>query len=526
MEERYDALVIGAGVAGLRAALAFADAGAHILVVTKDPPDRSSSGQAQGGIAVVLSGEEEEIILHADDTLRAGAGISDLSAVAALVRDGREEVLQLIEWGARFDRVGDRYHLTREAAHSLPRILHAGGDATGREIVRALVLRVRDRREVVRMAGALATDLLVEEGRIHGARVLDGQGRVRCIRSGAVVLATGGLGCCWKRTSNPEEATGDGLALGLRAGCWVGDAEFVQFHPTALSLPGAPSWLLSEALRGEGAVVRDAQGNRFLTEDDPRGELAPRDIVARGIARRIQQQGGKPVFLDLTGFPDGFIEKRFPGIVAACRRFGVDPLKEPIPVAPAAHYAMGGVVTDLHGRTTIRGLAAAGEVACTGVHGANRLASNSLLEGLVFGARAARNLLDEGAVGGPVERVEPPPWAVSTDPDPEEQLRRLRELADRELGIVRCGDRLAKAVAALECEMEKLGPPPSGLPTRPAVEAASAVLVLRAVARAALWREESRGSHFRSDFPGPRDDRFLVHSRQQIQGEINSAPPT
>ena len=336
MDERCDAVIVGAGVAGLRAALCLADAGARIVVVTKDPPEESSSGQAQGGIAVALSGEEEDIVLHEDDTVRAGAGLCDEQAVSALVRDGRDEVLQLIDWGARFDRDGQRYHLTREAAHSLPRILHAGGDATGREIVRALVSQVRGRREVVRMRGALATDVLIADGRCAGIRAIGTDGRPRHIRATAVVLATGGIGRCWRRTSNPPDATGDGLALALRAGCVLADMEFVQFHPTALAIPGAPSWLLSEACRGEGGVVRDREGRRFLADDDPRGELAPRDIVARGIARRIARQGGEPVVLDLTALDATFVEHRFPGIVAACRRWGIDPVAQPIPVAPIA----------------------------------------------------------------------------------------------------------------------------------------------------------------------------------------------
>ena len=525
MEERCDAVVIGAGVAGLRAALLLADAGARVVVVSKDPSDESSSGHAQGGIAVVLTGEEEEIVLHNEDTLRAGAGLCDAPAVDALVRDGREEVLRLIEWGARFDRDGERYHLTREAAHSHPRILHAHGDATGAEIVRALVEQVKKRTGALKRVSGLVTGLLVGDGAVGGVRVLRRDGSSVAIRSAAVLLATGGLGCCWRRTSNPPDATGDGVALAWAAGCVLRDMEFVQFHPTALALPGAPSWLMTEALRGEGGVVRDRDGRRFLLDDDPRGELAPRDVVARGIARRIIAQGGEPVRLDLTGLDPAFVERRFPGIVAACRGWGIDPVTTPLPVAPAAHYAMGGVETDLHGRTNVRGLAAAGEVASTGVHGANRLASNSLLEGLVFGARAARGLFDDGFVGREAPPAEAPAPRFSREADPAAHRARLRDLAEDRLGILRDGAGLRSAVEELEAEASRLGAPGGAPATRAAFEAATEVDVLRAVARGALWREESRGGHFRNDFPQADDARFHVHSLQVAgKDEVESSP--
>ncbi len=524
-EERCDAVVVGAGVAGLRAAIAFAEAGARVLVVTKDPPDQSTSWEAQGGIAVALSGDEEDIVLHGDDTLRAGAGLCDEPAVRTLVQGGPDEVLQLIRWGARFDREGNRYHLTREAAHSAARILHAGGDATGREIVRTLVDRVRGCENVIRLRGAMVTDLLVDAaGRCAGIRVVGPDGAVGLIRSAAVLLATGGAGRCWERTSNPPDATGDGVALAALAGCTLGDMEFVQFHPTALALPGAPAWLLTEALRGEGAVVRDGDGRRFLLDADPRGELAPRDVVARGIARRIAEQGGAPAYLDISPMGAAFAEKRFPGILAGCRRFGLDPLTQPIPVAPAAHYMMGGVVTDLWGRTSIPGLAAAGEVASTGVHGANRLASNSLLEGLVFGARAAQGLLDDGCVAEPAGDAAPPPWLVSRWEDPEAHRRTLQRIAESELGILRDGTRLARAGTELERHWEALAP--RGAPariTREAIEARSLVTVLRAVARAAAWRAESRGAHFREDYPARDDAAFRRHSRQALTGPVTAA---
>ncbi len=522
MEHEFDAVVVGAGVAGLRAAIELTVGGARVAVVTKDPPDESSTSYAQGGIAVVLSGDDDDIVLHEEDTLRAGAGLCDAPAVAALVREGPEEVLRLIEWGARFDREGDRYHLTREAAHSEPRILHAGGDATGREIARALVAEVRRRSGAHRLAG-MVTDLLVGPNGCAGVRVRTRDAEEIVLRSAAVVLATGGTGCCWARTSNPPEATGDGLALALRAGCELGDMEFVQFHPTAFALPGAPSFLLTEALRGEGAHVVDEHGRRFLFDDDPRGELAPRDVVARGIARAIARQDGRPVRLDLSPLDPGFVERRFPGIVAACGRFGVDPRQEPIPVAPAAHYTMGGVATDVDGRTCLPGLVAAGEVAAVGIHGANRLASNSLLDGLVFGARAARGLRADGRVGGDPGTAEPLTTCVAPAATAAELVADLRRLADDALGIVRDGARLRAALGRLEEERARLVPP-DGATTRAGFEAASTVLVLRAVARAALWREESRGAHFREDFPARDDARWLCHSRQALDGPVTSVP--
>ena len=519
MEARFDVLVIGAGVAGLRAALAAAEVGARVGVATKDRPEDSSSGQAKGGIAVVLSGEEHDLVLHEEDTLGAGAGVCDETAVRVLVRDGGEEVRRLIQWGARFDREDNRYHLTREAAHSTARILHAGGDATGREIIRTLIERVRREEKIERLAGAMATSILLDGGRAVGARLRLADGQPFDVLAPAVLLATGGMGCCWAVTSNPPEATGDGLALALRAGCLAGDLEFVQFHPTSLALPGAPAFLLTEALRGEGGVIRNEEGERFLGRIDPRGELAPRDVVARGIAREILRQKGRPVLLDLAGLDSAFVERRFPGVLAACRRYGLDPLRTPIPVRPAAHYAMGGVVTDLWGRTTIPGLYAAGEVATTGVHGANRLASNSLLEGLVFGARAAKAMLGDAECRLPAA----PPAAPPSPRLYPGRRAQVQELAERFLGIVRSRPGLERVLAELDSIVQNDRHAEEGDP-RPSREVANMVLVLASLARCALWREESRGAHRREDFPVADDRRFRVHSRVDLAGRVTPAP--
>jgi L-aspartate oxidase len=457
--------------------------------------------------------------LHGDDTLRAGAGLCDEPAVRALVRDGHDEVWQLISWGARFDREGRRYHLTREAAHSLPRILHAGGDATGREVIRTLVGRVRGRERVVRYKGTTAIGLLVASGRCVGVRVLSSHGEMSDLRAPAVLLATGGTGRCWRVTSNPEEATGDGLALALRAGCRLADMEFVQFHPTALALEGAPTWLLTEALRGEGGEVINERGERFLFEHDERGELAPRDVVARGIALEMRRQGRRPVLLDLRPLGRERLEHRFPGVVALCRELGIDPLREALPIRPAAHYAMGGVVTDLEGRTERPGLLAAGEVASTGVHGANRLASNSLLEGLVFGARAARAMLGESRrpVVSPEVAAGPAPFGDSG------VTRRMRELASARLGIVRNEPGIAEAIAQID-EWTSTWARHSGPLSRPAFEASSEALVLRAVAACALWRRESRGAHFREDHPGQDPLAGRRHSIYDGTDAVGHAP--
>ncbi len=522
MTDSFDALVIGGGVAGLRAALELADEGWRTAVLTKSAPADSTSGWAKGGIAVELGGEEESLVLHAEDTLAAGAGLCDPDAVSLLVREGREEVLRLIDWGARFDQDGRAYHLTREAAHSHPRILHAGGDATGREIVRALVSRLKGSRKITHLAGFFVSDLFVADGEIHGVRGIDAAGDLRAFASSNVVLATGGIGQCWPVTSSPADATGDGVSLALRAGCTVSDMEFVQFHPTALAIPGDRAWLLTEALRGEGAVIVDAQGRRFLFERDPRGELAPRDVVAREIARRIadSHDGTPAVFLDLRPIPGERLSERFPGVMGLCLERGLDPRKEIIPITPAAHYAMGGVHTDHDGRTEVQGLVAAGEVACVGVHGANRLASNSLLEGLVFGARAARTLIRRGKGR---ERSSLPEAAWPRLPPREHLPAALAEIhhwAEEGLSVLRSGRGLEEVKARLEQRSEQLlrpGDPLAGVGGlergfRERFEYLSRVLVLRAVADSALWRRESRGAHFRDDYPQQNDREFRKHS--------------
>jgi L-aspartate oxidase len=488
-----DFLVIGAGVAGLRAAIELAAAGT-VLVVAKEGLRESSSEYAQGGIAVAL-GDDDEIELHEQDTLYAGDGLCNPAAVHALVEEGPAAIQQLIEWGAEFDRAGGRLAFTREGAHSRNRILHAHGDSTGREIARTLYHKAASLPKVAFRSYAATTNLLLNEHGAAGARVYDAPGhRTEDIRSGAVLLATGGLGCVFRNTTNPEVATGDGVAMAYRAGAAISDIEFVQFHPTALHVEGAPRFLLSEALRGEGAWLRNRAGERFMERCHPLKELAPRDVVARAIVREMARTGSSHVWLDLTHREPGFVRARFPRIYETCLRHGIDIERDAAPVAPAAHYAMGGVYTDLDGRTGIPHLFAAGEVASTGVHGANRLASNSLLEGVVFGARAGRAMRESSA--GSATGGAPPP-ALDNYPA-DLTVSDVQRLTWDHCGIVRCGDGLAAA-----CEMLRCG-------TRHS-DAENIRLVGLLIARCALAREESRGAHFRADFPEKREP-FARHS--------------
>src|SRR5687767_2432770 len=390
-----DFLVIGSGIAGLRAAIALAEAG-EVVVLTKAEPAESNTGYAQGGIAAAI-GADDSPDLHARDTLAAGDGLCDEDAVRLLVSDGPRYVRELIEWGAAFDREADgRPSLGREGAHSVRRVLHAR-DATGRELARVLWLRVAAHPRVRVFKDALATDLIVRDGVCRGAVFLEGAVS-RAAEARATLLATGGAGQVFRETTNPSIATGDGIAMAFEAGARGADLEFVQFHPTVLNVEGAPRFLLSEALRGEGAWLVNEAGERFVQRYEPAGDLASRDLVARAIVREAERTGS-PIYLHLAHLDPDYVHARFPTIAQACHVAGLDLAADRIPVSPAAHYVMGGVETDLDGRTSLPGLLAAGEVACTGVHGANRLASNSLLEGLVFGARAAAAMTDAPRAG-------------------------------------------------------------------------------------------------------------------------------
>ena len=483
-----DFLVIGAGVAGMRAAIELAAEG-EVLIVAKESLRESSSEYAQGGIAVALS-DDDEVDLHEQDTLLAGDGLCDRAAVHALVEGGPAAIEQLMAWGAAFDRQGGSLAFTREGAHSRNRILHAHGDSTGREIAETLYRKAASFPNVTFRSYAASIDLLVGDG-VSGALLWDGRSHsFEKVYARAVLLATGGLGNVFRNTTNPDVATGDGIAMAWRAGAEISDLEFVQFHPTALHLEGAPRFLLSEALRGEGARLLNARGERFMERYHPLAELAPRDVVARAIVAEMGRTGASSVALDLSHREPGFVSARFPRIYRTCLRYGIDLERRPAPVAPAAHYAMGGVRTDLDGRTNLPRLYAAGEAACTGVHGANRLASNSLLEGVVFGARAGRAMTEWANAQRPESGAAPHSCGSALGSE------EIRALAWERCGILRDAAGLSAACQVLE----EAGRPHSDSPPQLA-DANNMRMVALLIARCALAREESRGAHFRRDYP-------------------------
>ncbi|MFB7949564.1 L-aspartate oxidase [Kitasatospora phosalacinea] len=517
-----DVVVIGSGVAGLTVALNARKAGLRAMVVTKAVLDEGSTRWAQGGIAAAL-GEGDTPEQHLQDTLVAGAGLCDEEAVRALVTEGPDAVRRLIDAGAEFDLDADgEIVLTREGGHHRRRIAHAGGDATGAEIERALVAAIEADPGLELIEHALVLDLLTDaDGHASGVTLhVMGEGQrdgVGAILARAVVLATGGMGQVFEATSNPAVSTGDGVALALRAGAEVTDLEFVQFHPTVLWLgPDAKGQqpLVSEAVRGEGAHLVDADGVRFMVGQHELAELAPRDIVAKGIIRRMHAQGTRHMYLDGRHFGAGMWEHRFPTILAACRANGIDPVTEPIPVAPAAHHASGGVRTDLHGRTTVPGLYACGEVACTGVHGANRLASNSLLEGLVFAERIAADLAALNAAGRLPARTVNIGAAQAATPVPllpAGARGELQHLMSTGAGVIRSAESLAATAKGLA----DLADPARGAdPSVETWEATNLHQVATALTTSAALREETRGCHWREDFPD-RDDvhwhRHVVH---------------
>lgn len=520
-------IVVGSGIAGLIAALKLSR-GFQVTLVTKSRLAESNTRYAQGGIAAVMF-PDDSVPEHIADTLTAGAGLCNPLAVEVLCSEGPARIRDLIRLGVEFDHSGKNFSRGLEAAHSHARVLHAGGDATGLNIELALVNAVRAARVEV-LEHTFACDLVLADGRVAGLEVLSPGGVRSVLPAAAVMLASGGAGQLFAHTTNPTVATGDGFAMALRAGAEVADTEFYQFHPTALAAPG--SFLISEAVRGDGAVLRNAQGERFMQALHPDAELAPRDVVARGIAREMARQGGRPVLLDATALGAEFLARRFPTIDAGCRSHGFDWTVSPIPVTPAAHYWMGGVRTDLWGRTSVPGLLAVGEVASTGVHGANRLASNSLLESLVFAWRSAGLLLERGPDVGAPEWLGAPGRTEFftltpklTDDTPRrggEPVTRsaLQQLMWDHAGIERSGAGLAAAAAQLtlwEARADSVQ----------ALETANLLAIAKVMVEAARQREESRGAHFRLDFPQTLDHfchDLVFREAVEEHGRIHAAP--
>ena len=511
MDVHGDFLVIGSGIAGLRAALTLAETG-DVVVLTKAGATESNTGYAQGGIAAAF-GSTDSVDLHARDTVAAGDGLCDPAAVNVLVGEGLRYVNELLEWGAVFDRDADgRPALAREAAHSVRRVLHLR-DATGREIGRLLWSRVSAHPRIRVLQDTQAIDLSVADGACLGAHYVCGDATSGLIVAARTLLATGGAGQVFLETTNPPVATGDGIAMAALAGARIADIEFVQFHPTVMRVAGAPRFLLSEALRGEGAFLLNEAGERFMTRYEPAGELAPRDRVSRALVQEMDRTGA-PVYLSMSHLDGPFLRTRFPTIAAACARAGLDLSADRIPVSPAAHYMMGGVETDLNGRTSVDALFAAGEVACTGVHGANRLASNSLLEGLVFGARSAA-AMTEGLRAARLRDAEVVTWRIPArrgGDGPLPDVDDVRAETWRHCGLLRDRVGLERAVAQLGEWFHAVCPasPRSGAGDS-LHRLTSVVTVGLLVAHAALRREESRGGHFRSDFPSRDDIHWQKH---------------
>lgn len=534
----YDYVVVGSGLAGLYAAL-LAQRRGEVLLLTKADLVDSNTRHAQGGIAAAMAVDDSPE-LHVRDTLVAGAGLCDPISVRALAEEGPRRIRELIELGVPFDRVNGEIALGREGAHSVARVLHAGGDATGANVEATLASWIRALSRVEVRDHHLLTEVLVRDGVAQGVRALDARaGEAREFAARWVILATGGAGQLFSQTTNPAVATGDGVAVAYRAGAAVVDLEFFQFHPTALALAGAPRFLISEAVRGDGGILRTADGRRFMPDYDSRAELAPRDVVARSITAEMARTGEPCVYLDVTHLAPEYVESRFPQISAYCRDWGLDFARQPVPVAPAAHYFMGGVATNVWGETTVPGLLACGEVACTGVHGANRLASNSLLETLVFSERAVRRTrqatstsdldyrpyISGGAALPPLlvslasqSKRPTPPTSESARASLPESLRALMWDA---VGMSRSRESLEEARRSLIDWAAGLPRPAD----RASHELANLLTVGRLMTEAALLREESRGAHYRADHPSSVAEwrRRILFLPSVGQGSIPSA---
>jgi len=498
MKKSYDYIIIGSGIAGLYIALMAREHGS-VLILTKGSIDECNTKYAQGGVAAAI-GRTDSPELHFDDTIAAGAGLCDEEAVRILTEEAADRIADLIRIGVPFDTVDGKIALTKEAAHSTPRILHAGGDATGGQIEETLTRKVSNDGITV-LENFLATQIIVENGVVKGVSAYDSRtGSIEQLNCRFLILATGGAGRLFKLNTNSEIATGDGVALAYRAGAEIMDMEFFQFHPTALRIPGVPPFLISEAVRGEGGILRNVENRQFMADYHDEAELAPRDIVARSILTEMNKTHSDRVFLDVTHISPKVVTTRFPHIFRFCMDHGLDITRAHIPVAPAAHYTMGGIRSNIWGETNIAGLFACGETACTGVHGANRLASNSILEVLVFAKRIMQRTQevtspsflaqgDGGIESLPARKVEArKPWVT---------LALLQSLLWNNVGIVRSKEQLQEAADTLAVWETMVGEPMD----RPSYELSNLVLAGRLMTEAALMRKESRGAHFRSDCP-------------------------
>jgi L-aspartate oxidase len=505
-----DFVVIGAGVAGLRAAIELAVAG-RVLLLTKKEAGNSSTPPLQGEITPALS-DEEEVILHLQDTLIAGDGLCRLEAVKTLVDEGPERIGELIAWGRQFGRNGTKLVFEPEASYSHSHVLRAPGDSTGAEIQRVLQAKVQTHKNISTHEFEFTTEILTENRQVTGISSISNKGLPQSVACSAVLLATGAMGRLYRYTTNAEAATGDGVAMAFRAGAEVSDMEFIQFHPTVLYAKKTPRFLLSEALRREGGYLRNIELDRFMGKYHPLAEQAPGDVVARAIIHEMEVSRAKDpfVYLDLTHLNAARLQKRFPRIYATCMQHNIDITEDVIPVRPAAHFSIGGVRTDLQGRTSLAGLYAAGESASTGVHGANRLASNSLLEGLVYGARAGKAMREELKQPHRVASAERKAASQNgpVDAGIEELIGQIQDAMWKHAGIVRTSNGMRDAIRMLEDVSPRVAHPR----TRRSCEAANLHLAGLLVVRSALAREESRGAHYRTDYPGHDDKRFLKHS--------------
>ncbi|WP_277657008.1 L-aspartate oxidase [Seleniivibrio woodruffii] len=504
----YDYIVLGSGVAGLRAAIELAGFGS-VAVVTKCFLGESSSEYAQGGVAVALS-DDDDISLHIEDTLRAGDGLCDMKAVSTLVEQGPKYIKQLISWGAKFDMHGGVLEFSREAAHSVNRIIHAKGDATGHEIVRTLKEYSKNFGNIEKIEYTYAIDFIKDApDSVCGVFALDEKtGEFKLYYAKAVIVATGGAGRLYRRTTNPAVVTGDGMAMAFRAGADMRDMEFYQFHPTGLSVPGAPAFLLSEAMRGEGGILRNVNMERFAAKYHPDGELAPRDVVSRAIFFEMKQTGSDHVFLDLTHLEKDFVRNRFPKIYTTCLEYNIDITVNPIPVSPAAHYYMGGIFTDEFGRSSLKGLYACGEAACNGVHGANRLASNSLLEGVVYGGRSAETAAAD-TMDKKVHAVELAAFETVSEEHADTMVEKIQECMWDCVGVSRNSTGLARAKEYLGGHLTKYK---NYVPVdRNTAEIRNMLTVGLLMANAADERKGSRGGHYRDDYPDRIADNWHIY---------------